>query len=382
MPSTARLSSLVVALGLASVAGQSLAAPLQTQVDGIIQPLMREHGIAGMAVAVIADDKTHYFTYGVASKANAQPVNRQTLFEVGSLSKTYTATLAALASAEGKLDLDAPAKRYQPALDGTALGEASVLELGAYSADCLPLQFPDQVRTAEQALVFYQHWSPRAQRGTQRCYSNPSLGLFGDLAARAQQKTFAQVMTQRLLPGLGLAHTYLDVPSSARDRYAQGYDAKNEPVRVNPGPLADEAYGIKTDLTDAARYVHLQLHPGQLSPSLQKAIAITQGGYFKVGAMTQGLGWERYAYPLPLATLVKGNSSTMALQPRPTVPLKPALPVEPAAWYNKTGSTGGFGAYYAFVPSEGLGIVLLANRNYPNEARVRAAYQILSNLER
>ncbi|MFV3329082.1 class C beta-lactamase [Pseudomonas sp. NY15372] len=379
---TARFCSLAFAFGLASATTPSLAASLQAQVDGIIAPLMREHDIAGMAVAVIADGKEHYFTYGVASKADGQPVTRQTLFEVGSLSKTYTATLVAQANAEGKIDLDAPAKRYQPALGGTPLGEASVLEFGAYSADCLPLQFPDQVQTAEQVLAFYQQWRPRTQRGTQRCYSNPSLGLFGELAARAQGKPFAQVMTQRLLPGLGLAHTYLVVPNKVREHYAQGYDAKNQPVRVTLGPLADEAYGIKTDLTDAARYVHLQLRSGQLSPSLQKAIAVTQAGYFTVGPMTQGLGWERYPYPVALDTLLKGNSSAMALQPQPTLRLKPALPTEPAAWYNKTGSTGGFGAYYAFVPSEGLGIVLLANRNYPNEARVRAAYQILSNLER
>ena len=263
---------------------------------------------------------------------------------------------------------------------GTPIGDATVLELGAYSADCLPLQFPDAVQTSQQVVDFFRHWQPHAKPGTQRCYSNPSLGLFGDLAARAQHQPFATLMTEGLLPKMGLENTYLHIPASAQGLYAQGYDAAGKPVRVGPGPYADEAYGIKTSASDLLRYVRLQMQPEGLPPALVKAIDITQQGYFQVGAMTQGLGWERYHYPATLATLVDGNSPRLIREPQATTRLQPALPAQPAAWYNKTGSTNGFGAYAAFVPSEQLAIVLLANRNYPNEARVRAAFEILSSL--
>jgi len=236
-----RLAALAAALTL--TLGHSAAHAndqLQAKVDQIIRPLMQEQGITGMAVAIYARNHAHYFSYGVASKADNVPVSRDTLFEIGSLSKTYTATLAALASAEGKLDLDAPAKRYHPALAGTSIGEASVLELGAYSADCLPLQFPDAVQTPQQVVDFFRHWQPRAKPGTQRCYSNPSLGLFGDLAARAQHQPFSTLMSEGLLKQMGLENTYLQVPASAQGLYAQGYDAH---AAGGPAPGAGASHG-------------------------------------------------------------------------------------------------------------------------------------------
>ncbi|MGN8250404.1 class C beta-lactamase [Pseudomonas sp. SMV7] len=376
-----RLAALAAALSLSL--GYSTAEAddqLQAKVDRIIRPLMQEQGIAGMAVAIYAHDHAHYFSYGVASKADNVPVSRDTLFEIGSLSKTYTANLVALASAEGALDLAAPAKHYHPALAGAPIGEASVLDLGAYSADCLPLQFPDAVQTPQQVVDFFRHWQPRAEPGTQRCYSNPSLGLFGDLAARARHQPFATLMSEGLLAKMGLQNTYLQVPADVQGLYAQGYDANDQPVRVGPGPYADEAYGIKTSASDLLRYVRLHMQPDGLPAALVQATTITRQGYFQVGAMTQGLGWERYPYPVTLATLVDGNSPRLIREPQATTRLQPALPALAAAWYNKTGSTNGFGAYAAFVPAEQLAVVLLANRNYPNEARVRAAFEILSGL--
>lgn len=70
----------------------------------------------------------------------------------------------------------------------------------------------------------------------------------------------------------------------------------------------------------------------------------------------------------------------MILEPNPVENLAPPLPARQAALYNKTGSTNGFGGYVAFVPGEQLGIVMLANRNYPNQARIQAAHQLLSAL--
>jgi beta-lactamase class C len=97
--------------------------------------------------------------------------------------------------------------------------------------------------------------------------------------------------------------------------------------------------------------------------------------------MTQALGWERYAYPISLAKLQAGNSAEMALQPQPVERFSVPKPAEGDLLLNKTGSTNGFGAYILLLPARDTGLVILANRNYPNAERVRLALQLLESLE-
>lgn len=75
----------------------------------------------------------------------------------------------------------------------------------------------------------------------------------------------------------------------------------------------------------------IQLHPQKLKQPLRAAVETTHVGYFQVGAMTQGLGWEQYAYA-------------------------------------------------AFIPQQKIGIVMLANTNFPNEARITASYHVMQQL--
>jgi CubicO group peptidase (beta-lactamase class C family) len=98
--------------------------------------------------------------------------------------------------------------------------------------------------------------------------------------------------------------------------------------------------------------------------------------------MTQGLGWESYAYPVTGQALLTGNSPAISLETNPVTGFATPRAMGEQRLYNKTGSTNGFGAYVAFVPAKGIGIVMLANRNYPNAARVEAAYTILQQLDR
>jgi beta-lactamase class C len=340
---------------------------------------MAEYDVPGMSVAVIVDGRASFFNYGVASRENSTPVSESTIFELGSVSKTFTATLGAYAQVLGKLSLDEHPGKYMPQLKGAAIDKASLLNLGTYTAGGLPLQFPDEV-TDKGMPAYFQHWKPEAAPGAQRLYSNPSIGLFGHVAALALKRDFAGALERQIFPSLGLKHSYVHVPDCAMANYAWGYDKASKAIRVNPGVFAAEAYGVKSTSADMLRFVQANIEPGKLAGPLRRAVEGTHVGYFEVGPMVQGLGWEQYPYPVALERLLAGNSAAIILDANPAkriaAPMSPSVPT----LFNKTGSTNGFGAYVAFVPAKRIGIVMLANKNYPIPARVKAAYAILEQL--
>jgi len=357
-------------------------ASLKATVDATIGSLMREHGVPGMAVAITHGGERTFFNYGVASRENGQKVGEDTLFELGSVSKTFTGILAAHAQVRAALAFSDKASHHWPALAGTSFDDISLLQLGTYTAGGLPLQFPSEVTDEASMTAYFQRWRTAFTPGSHRLYSNPSIGLFGFLAARSLNQPFDAVMEGTILPGLGLARTYIKVPPQEMDRYAYGYGRAGRPMRVGPGMLDSQAYGVKSSASDMIRYIETIMDGSRLDDTMRQAVIATVSGYDKVGGMVQGLGWEMYPYPVGLDSLLAGNSDKMSRRPNPVTPLVPPLAPGQTMLLNKTGSTAGFGAYAAFVPRRRVGIAMLANRNYPNAARVSAAYRILAALEK
>jgi beta-lactamase class C len=352
---------------------------LEARIDLAIQPLMREYRIPGMAVAAVAGGQRHYFNYGISSVETQQRVTADTLFEIGSLSKTFTGLLGGYAQAAGRLSLDDRVSRHFAEMAASPVGDISMLDLATYTAGGLPLQVPNSVSSYDEMIAYYRSWQPVFVPGTHRLYSNASMGLFGHLAARSLGRPFTHLLEQSIFPALGLQNTFLNVPGDRVSQYAWGY-REDRPVRVSPGLWDAETYGVKTTAADLLRFVELNMAPGRMALQLQQATASAHTGYYRVGAMSQGLGWEMYHAGATLEQLMAGNSTDIALKPNPVV--KPVSPAPPRGdlLFNKTGSTNGFGAYAAFLPGKKIGVVILANRNYPVAARVDTAYRLLKAL--
>jgi beta-lactamase class C len=365
----------------ASQAAEDQQDAIRNAVNRAIQPLMAKDDIAGMAVGVIVGDKHYVLNYGVASKETSKPVTRDTLFELGSVSKTLTATLASYAQVSGYLSLSDPTSKFLPSLQQSPFGKVSLLNLGTHTPGGLPLQVPDNIHNNDQLLQYFQAWQPTYAPGTYRTYANPGIGALGLITAKSMGQNFNALMEHQLFPALGMKSSYIDIPAAKLPDYAEGYTKAGAPIRMVPGVLSSEAYGIKATADDMVRFLEANMNLIQVAPKLQRAVTDTHTGYFKAGPMTQDLIWEQYPYPVTLQTLLDGNSSAMAFNATPVTPIKPPQAPREDVWINKTGSTNGFGAYIAFVPQKRLGIVILANKNFPIDERVTVAYRILTSLD-
>lgn len=353
-------------------------ATLDSVVQQAATEIMKAHDISGLAIAVSHNGTQQFYSYGVASKATEAPVSPDTLFEVGSISKLLTATLATYAQAGGQLSLADPVEKYLPELQGSAFGKVPLMHLATHTAGGFPLQVPESVQNEQQLMDYLKAWKPIYPSGTQRSYANPSIGMLGMIAAKSMNQPFVSAMQNTLFPALGLNSSYLQVPADKMSLYAQGYNAENRPVRVNPGVLANEAYGVKTSVRDLIHFAELNIGPDKPQTRIQRAIAQTHTGYFQVGPMTQDLIWEQYPFPVTLKNLLTGNSNKMAYENNDALALNPPLAPQKAVWMNKTGSTAGFGGYIALIPVKKQAVVILANKNYPNSERIELAYKIFN----
>lgn len=383
IPCVAKASRPIVALTALFLASSSMAfaqVPDRAAIAAAARSFIERSSAPGLAIGVVTPDGAQVFSYGVASQETGAPVDERTLFEVGSISKTLTVALAAVAVETGAMAWSDPPGRAMPELRGSGLDQVSLLNLATHTTGGMPLQLPDAVTTEAALVAYFRGWVPPAPPGSVRTYANPSIGLLGLVTARALRGDFATLVHDRVSAPLGLRHTFHEVPQAEQRHYAQGYTRDGRPTRVSMAPLATEAYGVRTTARDLLRFVEAHLGLVDTGPVLRRALDSTQAGHFQAGPMTQALIWEWYPLPVSDEQLAVGNGDAMVLKPNPVTRLDPPQAPPAASLVTKTGATNGFGAYVAFVPGRRIGLVILANRNHPTPVRLDLAKQILASL--
>jgi len=320
----------------------------------------------GAAIGIIdkyQQEKELY--YGNISKFNSNLPDQHSIFEIGSITKTFTTTLLAKMVLNGKISLDNTVQLLLPAGEVTMpAGTDSVIiirHLATHTSGLprvprdsdqpLPPGYdpydPYAAYTAEDVYDYLTSWCDLLfEPGTQYSYSNTGGGLAGHILGLVDGSSYEELITREIFQPLGLYETSLFLTTDQIANLAPGHDDNLDSVKnYNAGDIFQGAGFIKSSLHDMM--IYLKAQTGMIQTPLTDPIDLTHQAFFNVGGVTYndrdgyfnlsiGLGWHVHEIPKSYTYI----------------------------WHG--GRTNGYMAYMAFIPEESTGVVLLCNQSSPN----------------
>jgi CubicO group peptidase (beta-lactamase class C family) len=202
----------------------------QNTLSEFVEAAAAKFGVPGVAVGVWVVGREVYGCRGVTSVENPLPVDQDTLFVVGSVTKSFTATALMRLVTDGRVELDAPVRRYVPELvlpDERAAAEVTVLQLLNHTAG---FDWRMSVDTGEgdDALAAYVARMSEsdliAPPGTRASYSQLGYNLAGRIIEMVTGLTYEQAITSLLFEPLGLAHSSFATDDVMTRRFAVGHN--------------------------------------------------------------------------------------------------------------------------------------------------------------
>ncbi|WP_460471263.1 serine hydrolase [Emticicia fontis] len=320
-----------------------MASALDIRVDSVIRPYIQLKHTVGLAVAIIKDGKIYTYNYGETKQGNKQlPNPDKTLFEIGSISKTFTATILADEVVKGKMSLDDPINKYLPDSIGKMAYKDVPITLKTLSNHTSgfprlpinlykkgdPVDDPYKNYDEQRMFTYLKNFKPYREVGVNYEYSNFAVGLLGHILALQNHTSYEKLLKERITKPLKMNHTFITISPEQAPNFAQGYNEKSEPVSAWALNTLEGAGAIRSTVNDMVKYVEANI--GKAPEKLQKAIDLTHQITFEKGQNIVGLGWH----------LVKRKNITI---------------------YQHSGGTGGFRSFSGFDPSRKVGVVILSN---------------------
>jgi len=320
------------------------AAEMQVALDRDFEKALKSGALApetavGVTIGVLRDGVHRVFSYGTARP--------DSIFEIGSVSKTFTGLILAQMIEQGKVQLDLPVRELLPA--GTVAKppgrEISLLDLVTQHSG-LP-RLPDNLDVSDTVNPYAQYRAADlyhfvAQHGVAVpknapfLYSNLGVGLLGQALANRAGLSYAQLLEQEVTSPLELKDTVVSLTTEQQSRFIQGYTPEHRQAHAWDIDALAGAGAIRSTAGDLLTYLQAQLHPQQVptgkSPSartLTKAIDLSHEL-----RQTAGPGMH-----IAFTWLHEDASGTY--------------------WHN--GATGGYSSFVFFNPQGDYAAVVLVN---------------------
>jgi CubicO group peptidase (beta-lactamase class C family) len=235
---------------------------------------MKKHKIPGVALGIVHRGKTHLICEGITNITNPQPVTPETLFQIGSTTKTMTGTVIMQLVEQGKLELDAPVRKYLPGLklaDANVAKRITVRQLlnhtGGFSGDIF-----DDTGNGDDALEKYVALLTKTPQvtplGKVWHYNNAALCIAGRVIEVVTGKTYEQTVREMLLEPLGMTQSFFSLNEVMTELFAVGHNTneKNKVRVAKPWGLPRSMYpagGLNSSLNDQLKYAKFHLGNGK-----------------------------------------------------------------------------------------------------------------------
>lgn len=296
----------------------------------------------GIVVGLIDADGPRYFSYGKMALTEERTPDAQTVFEIGSISKVFTALLLAQMVEEGRMHPDDPIANYLPDSVRVSSDEAITLAHLTTHTSGLP-RLPDNLApadmsnpyadyTVEQLYTFLSNHTPARAPGGAYEYSNLATGLLGHILARHTGKSYETLVIERIAEPLGMDDTRITLTADQRARLATGHSGGSAVSNWDLPTLAG-AGALRSTAEDMLRFVAANL--GLQETLLYAAMQRTHTPRDEAGSadMQVGMGWH-----------IRTNDTSEIV------------------WHN--GGTGGYRSFAGFNEAQGQGVVVLANNDW------------------
>jgi D-alanyl-D-alanine-carboxypeptidase/D-alanyl-D-alanine-endopeptidase len=282
----------LILLAPVSALGQSKPAPApvpakpaslpKSEVDQQVKYFIDGEYVPGMVIGVIDASGPHVYGYGKPSKTAAKAPDGDSIFEIGSVTKVFTATVFAQMLDKNEIKPNQPAESLLPGMKiPSDLGNKIWLTHLANHTSGLPANppnlnstHPDNPYSGYTQRQFESFLSqsilPRPP-GERFEYSHVGYALLGQALAKKEKKSYEQVIIDRVCTPLGLTNTRVGINEAARPTLVQGYDVDGVEVEYWDCPPMDGAFGLKSTANDLLKFcsAHLALTPVPFAEALK-----------------------------------------------------------------------------------------------------------------
>lgn len=252
-----------------------------------------------IVVGVYENGESHFYTKGMQNKTLQIPADTSSVYEIGSITKTFTGLLLAQEVVAGKIKLGAPIQDHWPEPFHLVDNNQSAItfkQLATHSSGLsrLPTNLPAFAKDPyadydrQQLLAGVKTAKPQ-DAGTHYAYSNFGAGLLGETIAVIENSSYNQLIAEKILNPLNLSEIYMQLKDVPTKQLAQGYMDK-KPAQAWQFKALAGAGSIRSSIQDLLAYGVAYLTPPE--DNMKAAMALATQTHFQQGNLQVGLGWH------------------------------------------------------------------------------------------